>query len=207
MNTATKLRFPPHNDLEVLEQLRNCKLVIEFLVTVTLLCNYRQEALHKSLFEIWHVVINVCVASIPGPWRLRLLLKFFRLGATPPAPARNWVLLIKVSHRLLQKQVAFSWGKLFVPTLTTVLKATSTQIYNHGESLGEGCEYESKIDRFSAVWANFLSRGNRLGSGRDLLPYCSCDAAARICQMLQNICWYDCTETSREESMFVGLLL
>ena len=188
VKTAMKLRFP-HKDGEILEQLRNCKLVVKLLVTVTLLCNCGQEAIHKSLLEIGHVVINVRVASIPGPWRLRLLLKFFRLGATPPAPACNWVLLIKVSHRLLQTQVAFSWGKLFAPTLTTVRVATSTQIYNHEESLGEDCEYKTKFDRFSAVWANFLSRGNRLGSGCDLLAYCSlCDAAARICQILQNSC-------------------
>jgi hypothetical protein len=51
VNTAMKLRFP-HKGGEFLEQLRNCKLVILSLVTVTLLCNYGQEALHKSLFEI-----------------------------------------------------------------------------------------------------------------------------------------------------------
>jgi len=180
-----KLRFP-HKAGEVLEQLRNCKLAVQSPVMVTLPCNYGQEFLHKSPLEIWHLLINVCVTSIPGLWRLRSLLKFFRLGATPPAPARNWVLLIKVSHRLLQKLVAVSWGELFAPTLTTVRNATSTQIYSHGESLGEGSEYKFKFDRFSAVWANFLSRGNQPRSDCDQLAYCSCDVAARICQITAN---------------------
>jgi hypothetical protein len=45
----------------------------ELPVKITSLCNYEQEALHKSPVEIRHVVIKVCVVSIPGPWRLRLL--------------------------------------------------------------------------------------------------------------------------------------